>query len=54
MKDYYKREIKLDDRVTMDHQPWSNGDGRVVGFTPQKVKVYSLSENRDVILSHLI
>tara|TARA_Y100001937_G_scaffold69077_1_gene94303 strand:+ start:415 stop:612 length:198 start_codon:yes stop_codon:yes gene_type:complete len=46
MKDYYKREIKLDDRVTMDHQPWSNGDGRVVGFTPQKVKVYSLSEDR--------
>ena len=30
----------------MDHQPWPNGDGRVVGFTHQKVKVYSLSEDR--------
>ena len=46
MLDYYKRKINLNDNVTMDQRPWSNCDGRVVGFTAQKVKVYSLSEDR--------
>tara|TARA_B100001029_G_C14844081_1_gene329976 strand:+ start:373 stop:570 length:198 start_codon:yes stop_codon:yes gene_type:complete len=46
MYDYYKRELKVGDRVNLDHQHIGNSLGRVVGFTAQKVKVYNVHQDK--------
>ena len=33
MYDYYNRELKINDRVNLDHQHIGASLGRVVGFT---------------------
>ena len=48
--DYYNRQIKLEDSVTLDYKAAPHNRGVVVGFTPQKVKVYNLYEDRILII----
>ena len=44
--DYYNRELKINDRVNLDHQHIGASLGRVVGFTAQKVKVYNVHQDK--------
>ena len=44
--DYYNRELKINDRVNLDHQHIGQSLGRVVGFTAQKVKVYNVHQDK--------
>ena len=46
MYDYYNRELKINDRVNLDHQHIGASLGRVVGFTAQKVKVYNVYQDK--------
>lgn len=46
MKDYYNREIKIEDTVNLDYQSPPSDSGVVVGFTAKKVKVYNLYHDR--------
>ncbi len=48
--DYYNRPIKLKDNVELDYKAAPLNRGVVVGFTPQKVKVYNLYEDRVLII----
>ena len=45
--DYYKRKLDINDYVHMDYKTgiFSNR-GRIIGFTPQKVKVYNAYEDK--------
>ena len=44
--DYYKRKLDINDYVHMDYQKGTFAQGRIVGFTPQKVKVYNAYEDK--------
>ena len=45
--DYYKRKLDINDYVHMDYQKGTFAqEGRIVGFTPQKVKVYNAYEDK--------
>lgn len=48
--DSYNREIKLDDVVNIDSMYSHKATGVVVGFTAQKVKVYNVYYDRDMII----
>ena len=48
--DSYNREIKLDDVVNIDSMYSHKATGVVVGFTEQKVKVYNVFYDRDMII----
>ena len=45
--DYYKTKLDINDYVNMDYQKGEFANkGRIVGFTPQKVKVYNSYEDK--------
>lgn len=48
--DSYNREIKLGDLVNIDSMYSHKACGEVVGFTAQKVKVYNIYYDRNMII----